>query len=99
MLRISIKFDEQASAQRDICYTAAVHGTDGLQLYGGYPVLTVVVILALLAAIGAMIIGLYSMGRGGSFDKKMSVPIMYLRIILQGVAVLFMLLALYLSKT
>ena len=61
--------------------------------------LDVVVVLALLAAIGAMLIGLYSMGRGGTFDREMSVSIMYLRIALQGVAVLFMLLALYLSSS
>ena len=57
--------------------------------------LEVVVILALVATIGAMALGLMSMGGSGSFDREHSVHFMYLRIGLQGTAVVLLLLALY----
>ena len=59
--------------------------------------LEIVVILALLATVGAMMLGLWSMGKGGSFDRHNSVYFMYARVALQGLAVLLMLLALYIG--
>ncbi|NNF15102.1 MAG: twin transmembrane helix small protein [Gammaproteobacteria bacterium] len=59
--------------------------------------LEIVVIFALIATVGAMVLGLWSMGKGGSFDRQISVHFMYARIALQGLAVLLMLLALYIG--
>ena len=61
-------------------------------------VLTVVVILALLATIGALFIGLMTMASGGSLDRDYGERFMYWRVGLQGTAVFFMLLALYFSQ-
>ena len=60
--------------------------------------LEIVVILALVATVCAMFLGLWSMGKGGSFDRQISVHIMYVRVALQGAAVLLLLLALYIGS-
>lgn len=60
--------------------------------------LTIVVILALLATVGALGLGLFSMGMGGSADNTFGEKFMWARIALQGFAVLLILAVLYLSK-
>lgn len=59
--------------------------------------LTTVVVLAMLATIGALLTGVGSMAHGGVFDRKHSAQFMSARIILQAVAVGLMLAALYLT--
>ena len=60
--------------------------------------LTIIIILALLATIGALGLGLLSMGFGGSLDNEFGERFMWIRIGLQGVAVLLILFALYLAN-
>lgn len=60
--------------------------------------LTIIIILALLATIGALGLGLLSMGIGGSLDSDFSERFMWIRTGLQGVAVLLILFALYLAN-
>jgi hypothetical protein len=55
------------------------------------------ILLALVATILAMTLGLLSMATGGDVDRKVSTPLMWIRIIAQAVAVLLLLLALYLQ--
>jgi len=57
------------------------------------------VMLALISVIIAMTLGLWSMGRGGSLDRALSVPLMYIRIGLHALAVALLLLALFLGKS
>jgi hypothetical protein len=59
--------------------------------------LTSVVLLAMFATIGALLTGVSSMAHGGEFDRKHSAQFMSARIILQGVAVVLMLVALYMT--
>ncbi len=61
--------------------------------------LILVVVLALVATVGALIMGLYSMGRGGRYDLEHSERLMYARVGIQGIAVLFIMIALYLVST
>ncbi len=61
--------------------------------------LTIIIIIALLATIGALGLGLLSMGFGGSLDSEFGERFMWIRIGLQGVAVFFILFALYLANT
>jgi len=56
--------------------------------------LNVLVVIALLATVGAFALGIRSMARGGDFDLEHSEQYMYARVGLQGAAVLLMLLAL-----
>ena len=60
--------------------------------------LNFVIILALLATIGALGIGLLSMGIGGNLDKDFGERFMWIRLSLQGVAVLLILVALIISN-
>ena len=57
--------------------------------------INLVVVLALLATIGALGMGVISMGRGGDFDERHSDQFMFARVGLQGIAVVFMFVALY----
>jgi hypothetical protein len=50
----------------------------------------------LLATFVTMMLGIFSMGAGGSLDRRVSTPLMWGRVILQGLAVALLLLALYL---
>jgi len=59
--------------------------------------LSVLVILALIATIAALGWGLGSMAHGGSYDVKHSHQLMGARIGLQGLAILFLLIALVVS--
>ena len=56
--------------------------------------LTLLIICALLATIGAFAAGMISMVQGGQFDQEHSTQFMWARVGLQGAAVVLMLLAL-----
>ncbi len=58
--------------------------------------LTVVIILALVAAVVVLVLGLISMGQGGSFDKDFGTGFMWLRVGFQGLAIGLLMLALLL---
>ncbi|MGH6932587.1 MAG: twin transmembrane helix small protein [Dongiaceae bacterium] len=56
-------------------------------------------ILAMLATLGVLFLGLFSMARGGEFNKKYGNKLMRARVLLQGAAVVvFVLLMLALGK-
>ncbi|MEJ2346262.1 MAG: HIG1 domain-containing protein [Gammaproteobacteria bacterium] len=56
--------------------------------------LTVLVIIALVAAVGVLFTGIGSMGVGGAFDRTHSLQLMESRIALQGFALLLIVVAL-----
>jgi hypothetical protein len=56
--------------------------------------LTIVIILALLATVLALLLGLMSLGQGGSFDRDFGTGFMWARVGLQGLAVGLLVLAL-----
>ena len=58
--------------------------------------LNFVVILALLATIGALGFGLVSMARGGTYDVEHSERFMSARVLFQGIAVVLIVVALFL---
>ncbi len=57
--------------------------------------LKILIILALLATIVSLFMGVVTMGRGGEVDKQHSNQLMRARVVFQGVALVLMLLALY----
>jgi hypothetical protein len=57
---------------------------------GAFPV---IVVLALLAVLGALGLGLFSMARGGEFNARYGNKLMRLRVVLQFVAIALVLLA------
>lgn len=59
--------------------------------------LFLLIVFALVATIVAMALGLVSMASGGNLDRKVSTPLMWIRIVAQAVAVLLLLLALYIQ--
>ena len=61
--------------------------------------LNIIIILALLATILALGLGLLSMGIGGSLDKDFSERFMWVRIGLQAATAVLIISALFLSKT
>ncbi len=58
--------------------------------------LTIVIILALLATAGALLLGLVSLGQGGSFDKDFGTCFMWARVGLQGIAVALLVMVFFL---
>jgi hypothetical protein len=58
--------------------------------------LTVVIILALIATVVALLLGLMSLGQGGSFDKDFGTGFMWARVGLQGLAVALLVVAILL---
>jgi len=58
--------------------------------------LTIIIVLALLATIVVMMVGLFTMGKGGSLDKMMGERLMWARVGIQGAAILLLILAVYL---
>jgi len=58
--------------------------------------LTVVIILALLATIGALFLGLISLSKGGNFDRDFGTRFMWMRVGFQGAAIVLLLIALFL---
>ena len=61
--------------------------------------LTIVIVLALLATAAALGLGLLSMGIGGSLDEGFGERFMWMRIGLQGFAVLLIVIALLVANT
>ena len=49
--------------------------------------LLVLVVIGLVATLGTLFVGVFSMGRGGDFNKRNSNRLMRLRVILQGFTV------------
>jgi hypothetical protein len=60
-------------------------------------IVTTVVVLALIATAISLIMGIYSMSRGGEFDRLHSTQYMVLRVGSQAAAFLLLLLALFLT--
>jgi hypothetical protein len=60
-------------------------------------VLTIVIVIALLATVGTLLWGIVSMAKGGEFDQHHSHQIMFARVGLQAVALLFLLIALFIA--
>jgi hypothetical protein len=56
-------------------------------------------IIAMAAVLGVLVVGLYSMTRGGDFNKKYGNKLMQARVVLQGVALLMFALAVFASQT
>lgn len=59
--------------------------------------ITILIILALVATIVSIVVGIGSMARGGAYDDKHSGQFMNARIVFQGIAALLLLMALYLA--
>jgi sugar phosphate permease len=59
--------------------------------------LTTVVVLAMVATLAVLMTGVGSMAHGGVFDRKHSTQFMAARVVVQGVAVVLMLIAVYLT--
>ena len=59
--------------------------------------MTTIVLLALIATAISLIMGIYSMSRGGEFDRLHSTQYMVLRVGSQAAAFLLLLLALFLT--
>ncbi|MDH5392937.1 MAG: twin transmembrane helix small protein [Gammaproteobacteria bacterium] len=60
-------------------------------------ILTAVMILAMLATVIALGMGVVSMAHGGEFDKKHSEQFMFARISLQGLTLVLLLIAVIVS--
>jgi hypothetical protein len=58
--------------------------------------LTLVVVLALVATIVTMLLGLITMGSGESMGQEFSTPLMWIRVGLQAFAVILLLIAIWL---
>jgi hypothetical protein len=54
--------------------------------------------IAMAAVVGVLLTGVFSMARGGEFNKKYGNRLMQARVILQGVALVFFVLALLAGK-
>jgi len=59
--------------------------------------LTILIVLALIATIVSLFLGVGSMGYGGSYDEKHGGQFMNARLIFQGIALLLMIVALVVS--
>jgi hypothetical protein len=60
--------------------------------------LTVVVVLAVVATAGALASGIVSMAHGGEYDRRHSGQFMFARVGLQGLTLVLLLLALFISS-
>ncbi len=56
-------------------------------------------VLAALAVLGVLVVGIISMVRGGEFNKKYGNKLMRARVILQGVALAMLALAYFTSQS
>jgi len=61
-------------------------------------ILNMVIVAALLITVAVIGTGIWSMAHGGEFDRKHSTELMVARVGMQGVTVLLLLLAVYLSS-
>lgn len=60
--------------------------------------LSLMIVLAALATVGALGAGIVSMVRGGEFDEKHSTQLMVARVGFQGAALVLLLVALYVAN-
>ncbi|MCW8955917.1 MAG: twin transmembrane helix small protein [Gammaproteobacteria bacterium] len=60
-------------------------------------ILTVLIILALIATIISLVLGLRSMGKGGEYDKQHADQFMSMRIIFQGIALVLLIITAIMS--
>jgi len=60
--------------------------------------LSILIILALLATIGALGFGIGSMMRGGEYDRQHSTQLMYARVGFQGLALVLLVIALFIAN-
>ena len=60
--------------------------------------LSIMLALALAAVLGVLVVGVLSMLRGGEFNRKYGNKLMQLRVLLQGVALVMIVLFLLLSS-
>ena len=60
--------------------------------------LLIVIVLALLATVMALMLGLFAMGSGGSTDQVVSTPLMWARVGLQGFTFVLLILALFMQS-
>ncbi len=58
--------------------------------------ISVIIVLALLATIAVMMMGLFTMGQGGSLDKMIGTRLMWARVGIQAAAILLLILAVFL---
>ncbi len=61
-------------------------------------VLTVILVIALVAVLGVLLMGVYSMGRGGEFNRKHGNKLMCWRIVLQLLAVGIMVMLFFVNQ-
>jgi hypothetical protein len=61
-------------------------------------ILFILVIVAMIATLGALFLGMFSMARGGEFDRRNSNRFMRWRVILQGTAIGLFILFVLLSQ-
>ena len=47
----------------------------------------IVIVAAMIAAVGALLLGIFSMAKGGEFNKKYGNTLMRARVVLQGLAI------------
>ena len=47
----------------------------------------IVIVAAMVAAVGALLLGVFSMAKGGEFNKKYGNTLMRARVVLQGLAI------------
>ena len=62
-----------------------------IQVMSGF--FSVLLVVAMLAVLGALFVGLFAMVRGGEFNEKYGNRLMRARVILQGVALVMFVLA------
>ncbi len=60
--------------------------------------LSILIVFALLLTIAVLGTGIWSMAHGGEFDRKHSTQLMFARVGMQGVTVLLIFLAVYLTN-
>jgi hypothetical protein len=61
-------------------------------------ILSVVIVVALLLTIAVLGTGIWSMAHGGEFDRKHSSQLMFARVGMQAVTLVFLFLAIYLAN-
>ncbi|CAD7851592.1 MAG: hypothetical protein [Olavius algarvensis Gamma 3 endosymbiont] len=61
-------------------------------------ILNMVIVAALLITVAVIGTGIWSMAHGGEFDRKHSTELMVARVGMQGITVVLLLLAVYLSS-
>ena len=61
-------------------------------------ILSVVIVVALLLTIAILGTGIWSMAHGGEFDRKHSSQLMFARVGMQAVTLVFLFLAIYLAN-